>query len=229
MFEKVSIVPLHSGIFQLNINDPGTKNRISAALCREFSAALDILAAEPTLNVLILGGSPEVFCAGASLEFIKELEASADNEALIVRLAEQTLRFPLPLIGALEGHAVGGGLVLGLCCDMVVAAEERRYGLNFTSFGLTPGMGATGLLPALAGYQLASEMLMTARFYRGSDLKGRGLFNYVVPSADVQAMAVDLAGRIADKPRQVLTLLKETLSLSRCQTLHASVSRELLM
>jgi polyketide biosynthesis enoyl-CoA hydratase PksI len=229
MSEKISIANLGNGIFQLTIDDPNTQNRISAALCDQYLAALGILAADPALKVLILGGSREVFCAGASLEFIRQLEAQSTNEALIARLAEQTLRFPLPLIGALEGHAVGGGLILGLCCDLVVAAEDRRYGLNFTSLGLTPGMGTTSLLPALVGHHFASEMLLTARFYKGRELKGRGLFNTVVPAAQVQPTAVDLACSIAEKPRHILKMLKDTLAITRLQGFQEAVAREALM
>ena len=100
---------------------------------------------------------------GSGVEELKQIAAGN----LMVRdlsLPHQLLEFPVPTIAAMEGHAVGGGLVLALLCDVVVAASERRFGLNFTDLGLTPGMGSTRLLAELVGHHFAAEMLLTSRF-----------------------------------------------------------------
>lgn len=119
--------------------------------------------------------------------------------------------------------------MLALCCDILVASESSRYGVNFTNMGFTPGMGTTSLLPALVGHHFASEMMLTGKLYKGRELKGRGLFNYVVPAEEVLDVSLDIARRIAEKPRHVIEMLKETLSLPRRQALQEAVSREHLM
>jgi len=118
---------------------------------------------------------------------------------------------------------------LGLYCDIVVAAEERRYGLNFSDMGFTPGMGSTSLLPGLVGHYFASEVLLTGKFYKGKELKDRRLFNYVVPSRDVRRVSTDIAERISEKPKHVLQMIKETLALPRLRDLQTALSREHLM
>jgi polyketide biosynthesis enoyl-CoA hydratase PksI len=216
------------GIYQLNIDAAEQENRLSEELCTEFIAALGSLTREPSLKVLILTGGKDVFCAGATLEMLKQISSgSADVKDLL--LPNQILSFPVPVIGALQGHALGGGLTLALCCDILVAAQGSRYGVNFTNMGFTPGMGTTSLLPALVGHHFASEMILSGKLYKGKELRDRGLFNYVVPSEEVMDVALDIARRIAEKPRHVIEMLKDTLSLPRRQALQEAMLREHLM
>ncbi len=228
MAEIIRITDLGSGISRLGMDDPAEENRLSDRMCRELLAALDALSADPALKVVVLTGRSDVFCAGGTLEMLRQI-ASGEVAARDLLLPERLLAFPLPIVGALEGHAVGGGLTLALCCDVLVAAEEKRYGANFASMGFTPGMGTTALLPALVGHQLASEMMLTSAFYKGRELRGRSLFNHVVPGREVLDRAVDLARRMAEKPRYVLAGIKETLALPRRRTLADAMSREHLL
>jgi polyketide biosynthesis enoyl-CoA hydratase PksI len=212
----------------LVIDDVENGNRLSERLCDEFTGALADLAKDPALRVLILSGTPKVFCAGATLESLRRI-AGGEVDVKDLTIARRILEFPVPVVGAIEGHAVGGGLLMAACCDITVASETSRYGLNFTDLGFTPGMGATALLPALVGPQFAAEMMMTAKFYKGRELKHRGLFTHIVPAAEVMPLALDLAARIAAKPRHVLEMLKETLSLPRRGALDSAIARESLM
>jgi enoyl-CoA hydratase/carnithine racemase len=103
----------------------------------------------------------------------------------------------VPVIGALNGHAVGGGFGLALVCDLRIAALEAKYGANFVALGLAPGMAITHLLPRLVGVARASELLFTGRFVDGAEAERLGIVNRAVPSADVMAEATALAGAIA--------------------------------
>jgi polyketide biosynthesis enoyl-CoA hydratase PksI len=226
---NIFIKSLEAGIFLLNINDSDHENRLKEELFCELIAALKNLSLEPTSKVVIVTGRPDVFCAGGSLDFLRKLARGEAQEKDLFVLPNEILSFPVPVIGALQGHAVGGGLMLALCCDILVASESSRYGVNFTNMGFTPGMGTTSLLPALVGPHFASEMILTGKLYKGRELKGRGLFNYVVPAEEVLDVALDIACRIAEKPRHVLEMLKETLSLPRRQALQESMFREHLM
>jgi len=214
-------------IFELHLHDPDNQNRLSEAVCVELNEALTRLSHESALKVLVFTGTSDVFCAGATIEILRKLSTGASREDLSIPM--QLLSFPVPIVAALEGDAVGGGLALAMCCDILVAAENRRYGFNFTTMGFTPGMGTTTLLPALVGGNFAAEMLMTARYYKGRDLKHRGLFNYVLPKDDVRGMAFDLARRIADKTKPVLEMLKDALAGPRRLALQDALSRERLM
>ena len=226
---KVLVTNLEEGIFQLQINDPENKNRLDEELFSEWMAALSTITREPTLKVLIVTGHKDVFCAGGSLEELRKLATGKAELKDLYTLPNLMLNFPVPIIGALSGHAVGGGLILALCCDILVASQSSRYGVNFTNMGFTPGLGTTSLLPALVGYNFASEMILTGKLYKGKELKERGLFNYVVPVEQVMDVALDMARRIAEKPRYVIEMIKDTLSLPRRQALQDAMSREHLM
>jgi acyl carrier protein len=114
-------------------------------------------------------------------------------------------------------------------CDLVVAASDRRYGMNFTELGLTPGVGTTRIVTDLVGYHLAAELLFAGRFHRGDELARRGLFNVAVDSADVLSSAFDLARQISTKPRKVLEMTKAAMALGRRTALLEAMSREHLM
>lgn len=228
MQKHVSTKDHGDGIVQLTIDDPAQDNRLTEALCDELLVTLDTTRRDPTLKVLLLAGRPDVFCGGGTLAMLQSV-AAGNVDAKDLLLPERLIAFPVPVIAAVAGHAVGAGLILALCCDIVVAAEGKRYGANFADLGFTPGLGATYLLPALVGHQLASEMIYTAKYYKGRELKGRGLFAQVVADPDVLPTALELARSISDKPRHVLELLKDTLGLPRQQALQTAMSREHLM
>jgi polyketide biosynthesis enoyl-CoA hydratase PksI len=228
MFQVIRVDEVGAGIVELTLDDAEHGNRLSDRLCDELLAALAQLAQEPKLKVLLLRGRPEVFCAGATMQALHRV-LSGTLHVKDLLLSRPMLDFPVPIVAALEGHAVGGGLVLALCCDLVVAARERRYSMNFAQMGFTPAMGATALLPAATSTGFAAETTLTARYYRGGDLDGRGFFNAVVPADEVYPTALEYAQRIADKPRHVLELVKESLAQPRRQLLREATAREHLM
>jgi polyketide biosynthesis enoyl-CoA hydratase PksI len=226
--EPVEIERPEDGIAILRLNDPRHDNHLTEALCGSWIAALHRLAADSSLNVLLIRGLTKVFCAGASAEELKQITAGK-VQVRDLELPDCLLQFPVPVIAAMEGHAAGGGFVAALCCDLLVAASDRRYGLNFTQLGFTPGMGVTRLLPALLGYHHAAEVLFSGRFFRGDELAARGLFNAAVPSPEVFPRALDLARQIAPKPRHVLEMTKAALCLPRRLSLAEALPQEHLM
>ena len=130
------------------------------------------------------------------------------------------------MIAAMEGHAIGGGFALGLCADIVIIARESRYGLSFMNMGLTPGMGTTRLLEHCLSPALAHELMFTGEFRRGADFANHGGFNYVLPRAEVRSKAMDVAARIAEKPRTALETLKRGLAQRRRQAFEEAFAVE---
>ena len=213
------------GVVTVRLCDRAGGNRLTEEIVDGLVAELDRAAADPALRVLVLAGTPEVFCAGATLASLERIVAG-DYAVADMVLPARIVSFPVPVIGAVAGHAVGGGLVLALCCDVTVASASSRYGVNFTDLGFTPGMGCTRLLPALVGHGLAMEMMAGGATLRGRELAGRGLFTHVVEAADVEGRALDLALRMADKPRHVLELLKDALGRPRRALLDLAMADE---
>jgi polyketide biosynthesis enoyl-CoA hydratase PksI len=217
------------GIVFLKLNDERRKNTFTDDFIEQFIAALEKIEGKGDTKVLVIHGLPDVFCAGADK---KNLLALCDGAVHVKDLAvsRRLLEVPFPVIAATEGHAVGGGLMLAVCCDMVVVARESRYGASFMELGFTPGMGCTQLLEQLVGPYVAAEMMYTARLFKGSELAVKGAnINAIVPRAEVMKTATDMAQRIGEKNRESLYLLKYTLASRRKKMLvDAQVNEDLM-
>lgn len=199
------------GVVVFHMHDEDGHNALGEEFVREFLSHVEQLCADQEAKVCILRGMEGVFCAGGDQKMLLELVSGKVAPADIM-LPRVVLDIPIPVIAAVEGHAVGGGLTLALCCDMVLLARESRYGCSFMNMGFTPGMGTTHLLQHAFGEFIAAEMMYGGQFFRGSHFDGRSQLNYVLPRRDVFDKAMQVALRIAEKPRFALELLKRNLS-----------------
>jgi polyketide biosynthesis enoyl-CoA hydratase PksI len=229
MSNVMTVGESRDGVVFLKLNDERRKNTFTDDFIDQFIAALDEIEGKGDAKVLVIHGLPDVFCAGADK---KSLLALCDGIVHVKDLAvsRRLLEVPFPVIAAMEGHAVGGGLMLAVCCDMVVAARESRYGASFMELGFTPGMGCTQLLELLVGPYIAAEMMYTARLFKGSELAEKAVgINAIVPRAEVMKTATDMAQRIGEKNRESLYLLKYALASRRKKMLiDAQVDEDLM-
>jgi len=194
-----------------------------------FIRALDRLSENEQLRAIVLVGGQRIFSLGASRQ---DLLAEGNRETGVIEYAERAvnalLNLPVPVVAALEGHAVGGGLLLGLWSDALFMAEESLYGANFVSLGFTPGMGATWVVQEAFGATLGREMLLTGRLLTGKNIHALGcpVSHAVRPRDQVREATLALASEIADAPRPALTLLKRTLSQPRREALKRAITAE---
>jgi len=216
------------GIVVLRLQDDRDKNALSAPVVEQLTTELAAVGADELAKVCIVCGLDDVFCSGGHKDMLREL-AAGRVAASDIMLSRAMLEVPIPTIGAMAGHAVGGGLVLGLCCDVVLMARESRYGCSFMNMGFTPGMGTTRLLSLAVGEYVAAEMMYGGQFFRGRHFERCGGINYVLPRSDVEPKATELAQRIAEKPRHALELLKRSLSLSKRTAFETARTTESLM
>jgi len=201
-----------NGIAIISMHDEVGKNTFTDSFIEEFVSNLDKLEARGDVRVCLIQGLADVFCGGAEKEALLDL---CDGKTVVKDLviSERLVSTPFPVIAAMEGHAIGGGLAVAVCCDIVVAARESRYGAVFMSMGFTPGMGITTLLPELMGPYVAAEMMYTGKRFRGSELESKGTnINYIVPRAEVNRRAADVARQIGDKNPKSVALLKYALA-----------------
>jgi polyketide biosynthesis enoyl-CoA hydratase PksI len=149
--EIISIEQPSDGIAVLFMKDYEHKNTFTDEFVHTLMEKIDELRNVNGLKCVIMRGLRDIFSAGASKDNLLQLcegELSVKDFAL----SEAVCHIPVPVIAAMEGGALGGGFVLGLCCDIVILAERSMYGVNFTSLGFTPGMGCTRLLQELVGW-----------------------------------------------------------------------------
>ena len=192
--------------------DRETKNRFTDQFVALAIRQLNHLQSDRNVKVVILKGLSDIFCAGATKEELIKL-CSGEISAKDLLLSETLLAMPVPVIAAMEGGAVGGGLVVGLCADIILMAERSMYGGGFTDLGFTPGMGFTRLLGSLVGEYIANEMMFTGSLFKGRCFRAR--VNYVLPKQDIMSKAISLAEIISEKPRKTLEVLKYSLSMEK--------------
>lgn len=212
----------------VRMEDRDGRNTFSAALCDGLVDAVERAAADERTRVVLVEGMPELFCAGGSQRELVNFargEGGFETDDFFRVFA----RCPLPVVAAVRGHAIGGGLVLALYADCAVLSERSVYAANFMRYGFTPGMGATHLLPASFGRQLGNEMLYSGANYRGGELRERGAPIRVVPHAEVPHTARELALSMADAPRPSLELLKRELAAPLLEATDAAIAREAAM
>ena len=200
------------GIGRISMKDVEGKNTFSGEFVDQFVESLAAMEADGRTRVCIVEGLPEVFCGGADRQSLLDL---CDGKTVVKDLviSERLLNAPFPPIAAMEGHAVGGGLAVAVCCDIVLASRESRYGAVFMSMGFTPGMGVTTLLPELVGTFVANEMMFTGKRFKGRELEGKGTnINYILPRAEIAARAYDIAQQIREKNPKSVALLKYALT-----------------
>ena len=216
------------GVLSIQMADAAGKNAFSEAFVAKLEECLGKASRDQGIKVLVLVGLRDVFASGAPKELLARL-ARGEVSPSDIALAKTLLDVPVPVIAAMEGHATGGGLALGLCADIVIMARESRYGASFMNMGFTPGMGITRLFEHVVSPAQAAELLFTGEFRRGSEFAGKSGVNYVLPRAEVQSRAFAIAQRIAEKPRLALETLKRTLSVRRRQAFEESRTLEAMM
>ncbi|MBA3664827.1 MAG: enoyl-CoA hydratase/isomerase family protein [Bacteroidetes bacterium] len=217
-----------SGIGTLEMNDIRGKNALTPEFVENIVRCLNDIKLDENLKVLVIKGTPEVFCSGADLDTLVKL-CKRELKPVDIILSKLMLDIQIPVISAMEGHAIGGGLALGLCADIAILAEESRYGCSFMNMGFTPGMGITKLMEHYMSPALAQEMQFTGSFYQGRDLIGKTNFNYILPKGEVLEKANALAEKMAEKPRKALSVLKRYQSMHRRKLFEETYSIETMM
>jgi polyketide biosynthesis enoyl-CoA hydratase PksI len=208
--------------------DAARKNALSLQMVEELEERMSELGRDESIKTIILAGLDEYFSTGANREVLEHL-VSGKSTPRDLLLPRTMLDVPVPVVSAMAGHAIGGGLALGICADVTVIALESRYSASFINFGFTPGLGMTRLLEHLLGSALAHEMLLTGQAFRGSHFERRGGFNYVLPRKDVMTKAREVAAILAEKPRLSLVTLKTSLSSKKRELFESARSTEMLM
>lgn len=225
MTEVVHLRRRGTSIAVIEMADREGRNTFTRALVGGLGDALGQVAADPTIKVVVIHGFDTIFCAGGTLE---ELLTLAEHKVTFDAhdFYRALLDCPAPVVAAMQGHALGGGLVFGLYADLVVMAQESLYAANFMKYGITPGMGATLLMPMKLGMPLAQEMLFSARGYHGGVLRDRGIGFPVVPRTEVISTALKLADDLADKADIALRLLKRAMNRDLLRGLPAVIEEE---
>jgi len=197
------------GVAVVTLNRPAKLNALNRALLGRLVSVVDALAAEPGLRAVVLTGAGTAFCAGIDLTELGSTDPISPDSLDLLRA------FPLPVLGAINGVAVTGGLELALACDFRIASETARFADTHSRVGVVPAWGLTARLPQAVGQSWARQVSFTGDFVDAATALRIGLVNQVMPAADLLGTAVGLAASIASTHEPTLRRVREIYDLVR--------------
>ncbi|MCJ8154481.1 enoyl-CoA hydratase-related protein [Chryseobacterium sp. SSA4.19] len=205
-------------ISTITINRPESLNALNAKTIQEISTALDELNSDSSCKVIILTGSGEKsFVAGADIKEFSDFGQEKAEE--LARNGQNTLfnkieNMAKPVIAAVNGFALGGGLELAMACHIRYASENARLGLPEVTLGLIPGYGGTQRLPKLVGKGMANEMIFSAKMVPAQRAKEIGLVNEIYPIEELITKTKELANTIANNSPMAIAKAINAVNLS---------------
>ncbi len=208
--DDVVLYAERDGIAWITLNRPDKLNALNRDVFAGLATALASLEASTSSAVGIIHGAGRAFAAGADIEDYVDISVKDYRAFMDVGRAPTDMIGELtkPVIAAVQGFALGGGFELVLACDLVVAAENARFGLPEPKLGLAPGGGGTQRLPRLVGRTRALEVLMTGRFLTAHEAQDWGIVNRVVPKDELLTATAELASAIVAMAPQALAVIK---------------------
>ncbi len=207
------IVERRGAVGIVTLNRPQALNALNAALIGELGQAFDDLEGDSAIAAIVLTGSDKAFAAGADIkEMAEKSYMQAYAEDFITRGWERVAQCRKPVIAAVAGFALGGGCEIAMMCDIVIAADNARFGQPEINLGTMPGAGGTQRLPRFIGKAKAMDLCLTGRTMDAAEAERLGLVSRVVPADKLMAEALAVAERIAGLSQPIAMMVKEAVN-----------------
>ena len=209
------IVETRGSVGLVTLNRPQALNALNEALIAELNEALGGFETDPAIGCTVITGSEKAFAAVAD---VKEMAEKTYVEAYLGRFLDGWTRLSetrKPVIAAVSGFCLGGGLELAMMCDIIIASETARFALPEITLGIMPGAGGTQRLPRLIGKAKAMEMILTGRMIDAAEAERAGLVSRVVPAGQLLEEALAAAAKIASFSQPIVMMAKESVNRSQ--------------
>jgi 2-(1,2-epoxy-1,2-dihydrophenyl)acetyl-CoA isomerase len=219
-------------IATIRLNRPEKLNAFGGPMRDEILDALDRIAADDQVRVLIVTGEGRGFSAGGDIHHLKQLRESRDEQGFrsILEKGQMITRrmraLSKPVIAAVNGPCAGAGFSFALGCDIRIASDAATFGPSFALIGLHPDWGGSWFLPRLVGSARACELIFTGAMISAREAEKMGLVNRVVPQDELMPAGLELAGKMAENPPGILRLAKESIYRSLTSDLETAFVRE---
>jgi enoyl-CoA hydratase len=211
----------------VTLNRPQALNALNAALIGELGAVLDDLEGDAAIGAIVLTGSEKVFAAGADIkEMAGKTYSDAYSEDFITSGWERVAQCRKPVVAGVAGFALGGGCEIAMMCDIVIAADNARFGQPEIQLGTMPGAGGTQRLTRAVGKAKAMDLCLTGRMMDAAEAERSGLVSRVVAADKLLAEALAVAERIAQMSRPIAMMVKEAVNRAYETTLAEGVRFE---
>ncbi|MDF1831199.1 MAG: enoyl-CoA hydratase/isomerase family protein [Porticoccaceae bacterium] len=221
----------HTLIGQLVFNRPENRNSLTPEMLEALKEAITAAKNDSAIRCLIVTGTGKNFCAGGDFKGGAENSKIPFSQQGLIdtySICMELLNIRVPVIGALNGHAIGGGFGVALLSDIRIANSTSLYGANFARLGMHSGMSLSYILPRLIGLAKANELMFTGRRFRGSEGESLGLFNYALPPEQVWPKALELAEEIAACAPKAVQLMKQSIINNLDWNPHSRLANEAL-
>ncbi|UCC27297.1 MAG: enoyl-CoA hydratase/isomerase family protein [Candidatus Bathyarchaeota archaeon] len=205
------------GMATITINRPKALNALNKQAVQEILSRLNDAEADETVKVIVITGTGDkAFCVGLDLKAVKGISAvNGMNLSLLGQeLTKKIESLRKPVIAAINGYALGGGLELAMSCDLRIASENAKVGQPELNVGLIPGWGGTQRLPRLVGRGIAKELIFTGKMIDAETAKQLGVLNKVVPPDQLKSVVKELAAELMTKPPIGIQLAKQLINSS---------------
>lgn len=209
------IVETRGSVGLVTLNRPQALNALNEALIAELNDALTGFESDPAIGCTVITGSEKAFAAGAD---VKEMAEKTYMDAYLGRFLDGWTRISetrKPVIAAVSGFCLGGGLELAMMCDIIIASETARFALPEITLGIMPGAGGTQRLPRLIGKAKAMEMVLTGRMIDAAEAERAGLVSRVVAADRLLEEALTAATKVASFSQPIVMMAKESVSRSQ--------------
>ena len=210
------LIDRENNVAVLTVNRPDKYNALNDEVVAELSSAMDELAGDDEVRAIVItGAGDKAFISGADAGMLRDLETPREAVANSRRGQAMTLKvenLPKPVIAAINGYALGGGLELAMACDIRLASDTARLGQPEIGLGITPGYGGTQRLPRLVGKGMAKLLIFTGDMIDAEEALRIGLVQRVVPQAELLGEAKALAEKLATMPPLTLAACKEAIN-----------------
>jgi enoyl-CoA hydratase len=196
----------------VTLNRPKALNALNKQLVGELESALSAFDADGEIAATVITGSEKAFAAGADIKEMADKDFAEAFASDFIAPWGKIAQHRKPIIAAVAGYALGGGCELAMMCDIIIAADNARFGQPEINLGTIPGAGGTQRLPRAVGKAKAMEMVLTGRMMDAQEAERSNLVARVVPVADLVDEALKLGQAIADKSRPIVQLAKEAVN-----------------
>jgi enoyl-CoA hydratase/carnithine racemase len=220
------ITELSGNVLRIQFNRPSKKNAMTVAMYTALAEELDRADQNDDVRVVLMHGAGDSFTVGNDLaDFTTHPPGPGDSPQ--ARFLDALIRFSKPLIAAVHGVAIGGGMTMLLHFDFVYATESTRFQLPFINLALVPELASSYTLPRQIGYLPAAELILLGEPFSAARANGLGILTAVVPDENVCARASEIAMNLARKPAEALRACKKLLKAPDRDSIHQAISREL--
>lgn len=210
----------------IRLNRPSQLNALNTQVMQEVLAAATAFDADPAIGCLILTGDDRAFAAGADIAELAAQDYASMRASDVFAGWDRFAALRLPKLAAVSGYALGGGCEVAMMCDLILAADNARFGQPEIKIGCIPGIGGSQRLTRLVGRAQAMDMILTGRMIDAEEALRIGLVSRVIPAADLATTARKVAEQIAGYPRDIAQMARACVNMAEQSPLETGLRFE---